>query len=113
MSCLVGVQLESEALEALTQVGTEPSHVDLMLESQRKVVRVPHDDHVAARLARSPLLNPQVEHVVKVDVCEERRNRRPLRRPFIGVRPNPIFEDACGQPFLDEPHDPLVPDTAH
>jgi hypothetical protein len=39
-----------------------------MLEAQRQIIGVAHDDHVAGGLAPSPALGSQVEDVVQVDV---------------------------------------------
>ena len=39
------------------------------------------------------------------DIREERRNRRPLRSPFLNFRPLPSLQYARGQPFLDQPND--------
>jgi len=38
------------------------------------------------------------------------RGRRPLRCPFHDLRPLPVLDDSCVQPFADEPQDPLVRD---
>ena len=82
-SRLFGVHLQPKALEASLEGGPEAGRVGLVLEPQHEVVRVAHDDHLAASDALPPLLYPEVEDVVKVDVREERRNGRPLRCPFI------------------------------
>ena len=51
-----------------------------------------------------------LKHVVQVDVREQRRNRSPLRRSRLGLRPFPVLDDPRGQPFLDQPQDPSVRD---
>ena len=50
-----------------------------MLEPDDEVIGEPGDDHVAPGVPLSPLPDPPVEDVVKVDVSEQRRNRCPLR----------------------------------
>ena len=68
-SGLVGVQFQLEVSETLLQVPQEVFCIVTMLES----VGVTHDDHVSARLLRSPFLgNPQIQHVVQVDICQHR-----------------------------------------
>ena len=70
---LLGVQLQAELREPLAQLRQEPLGLRSVLESHDEVVREPHDDHVAARLLLPPPLDPEVEHVVQVDVRQERR----------------------------------------
>jgi len=107
-ACLLGVQLQRELREALAQVGQEPLGVLTMLEAHNEVVRPAHDDHVTMSVAAPPLLGPQVKNVVKVDVRQERRSRRPLRCPLITGRPRPVLDHACAEPFLDQAQDPPV-----
>ena len=78
------MQLQAELREPVAQVGEEPLGVLPMLEAHDVVVGEPHDDHVPARVPPSPLVGPQVEDVVQVDVRKQRRNRRPLRGPLLG-----------------------------
>ncbi len=58
--CFVGVQLESEALEALLEVGLESDRVGLVPKTKHEVVRVTHDNYLTARDALPPLLCPKV-----------------------------------------------------
>ena len=71
-TCLVGVQLQRELREPFAKVGLEPLRLLSMLKAHDEVVRETHDDHVPARVAASPLLGPQVEDVVQVDVRKQR-----------------------------------------
>ena len=43
-----------------------------VLEADDDVVGIPHDDHVARGFAPSPALGPEIEHVMQVDVGEQR-----------------------------------------
>jgi hypothetical protein len=61
------VQLQRESPKSSGEVPLEPLGVLAMLEAQHEVVGVP-DDHDVALGAPSPLLDPQVEDVVEVDV---------------------------------------------
>src|SRR5918995_6727245 len=74
------VQPQIELREPLAKTSPEPLGVPTMLESHHEVVRITHDDHLAARVTTSPLVDPQVKDVVQVHVRQERRDRRPLRR---------------------------------
>src|SRR5262245_43228032 len=79
-----------------------------MLESDDEVVRPAHDDHVTACVAFPPRLSPPVQYVVEVHVGEQRRGRSSLRCPFRCLRPFPVLDDSCLQPFLDEAQNALV-----
>ena len=56
----------------------EAASIRLLFEANSEVVGVTHNDHVTARVPSMPLLGPQVEHVVQVDVRHQRRHRRTL-----------------------------------
>ena len=109
--CLVGLQLQAELRESLAKVGEEPLGVTVLLEPHEEVIGVAHDDHVAVRVPTSPLLGPQVEDVVQVDVGEQRRNRCPLRRSRPRLRPLPVLDNSCSQPFRISRRTRLVRDT--
>ena len=84
---LLGVQLQAELREPCAKIGQEPLGVIPVLEAHHEVVGEAHDDHVTARVPTPPLVGPQVEDVVQVDVRKQRRNRRPLRSALLGLRP--------------------------
>ena len=45
-----------------------------MLESDNTIVGVSHHDHFSTGLAIAPLLRPQIEYVMQVDVSQKGRN---------------------------------------
>jgi hypothetical protein len=51
-------QLQAEVREPLAKIREEPLGVVTMLEAHHEVVRVAHDDHLAARLPTPPLVDP-------------------------------------------------------
>ncbi len=51
-----------------------------------EVVGEAHDDHVTVRVLPSPLLGPQVEHIVQIDVRQQRRCTAALGRPRPSLR---------------------------
>src|SRR5262249_17301208 len=71
-ACLLGRQLQPEPREPFLQLGLEPLRILTMLKAHDEVIGKPHDDHVAARMTVPPLLGPEVEDVVQVDVCKQR-----------------------------------------
>src|SRR3954452_5011347 len=88
--CLFGVELQTELREPVPQLDREPLRVFPMLKSHHEVISEAHDHNVTVRVPRPPLVSPQVQDVVCVDVREQRRNRSPLRDAFIERRPGPV-----------------------
>jgi hypothetical protein len=68
---LCGVQLQSELREALREVGPEPPGFCLVLKAHDAIVGIADDDHIAFCLP-PPRLSPEVQHVVEIDVGEQR-----------------------------------------
>jgi len=69
---LLGCQLEAEPREPAAKLLQEPARICLMLKADNVIVGEAHDDHLTARMPPPPLVGPQVEHVVEVDVGEQR-----------------------------------------
>ena len=67
-SRLLGVQFQPEVREPLAQLSEEPFRLDSMLEPNDKIIRKTYHDDITASLLLSPSLDPQVEHIVKVDI---------------------------------------------
>src|SRR5690606_35697870 len=84
-SRLVGVQLQIELSESFRQLHLKLLGFHLALKSQHDVVRKPDDDDVASGLLLPPCLDPDIEHVVQIDVRQERRCAAPgpVRLPVV------------------------------
>jgi len=108
---LVRVQLQAESIEPVAQLSPELHGVLPMLESDDEVVREAHDDHLAPRLPSSPAPDPEVEHVVQVEIGQERADAATLDRAGLTLCSLPLLQHAGPQPFLDEAHDAPVPHT--
>ena len=65
------VQGEVEQAHPFLQVVQERLRFMLVLEADDRVVREADHDHVSGGLAAAPLVDPQVEYVVKVDVRQD------------------------------------------
>jgi len=50
----------------------KPHGIRLVLEASDNVVCVSDHDHVASGISLTPLIRPQVKHVMKMDVCQQR-----------------------------------------
>src|SRR5207249_2072156 len=107
---LVGMQFQSELRETFSKIVEELLGFISMLKAQDEVVSKTDDDHVAARRL-SPSLDPEVEHVVKVDVSQQRADTSALNRTHLALRSLPILQHAGVEPFLDQPHHAPVRDT--
>ncbi len=107
-SRFLGMQFQTELSHSLDQFCPEPYGIRFSLEPNHDVVGKPHDDHVNTGLLSTPGLGPEVEHVVKISVGQQRRGTAALGRPFFRPCSSPILQHAGVQPFLDEPHDASV-----
>jgi hypothetical protein len=93
---------------SLSRISARQLGIGTVLEPDNEVVAVTHHNNFAACAPRSPLLGPQIEDVVKVDIRQQGRHCCSLRRAHFALRPLPVHHDARGQPFLDEPQDSSV-----
>ena len=103
-------QFQPERREPSAKIGEEPLGVIPVLEARREIVSKAHENDVPARVPAPPLVGPEVEDVVQVDVREQRRRRSPLRNALHAVRPRPVLDHPCAHPFLDQAQDPAVRD---
>ena len=65
------VQGEVEQARPFLQVMQERLRFMLVLEADDRIIRVADHDHVSGSLAASPLVDPQIEYVVQVDVRQD------------------------------------------
>ena len=75
-----------------------------VLKGHHQIVGVAHDVHLAARLPLSPLTCPQVDHVVQVDVRQERADDGPLWRTFPHLVQPVVLHHAGAHPLHQEAH---------
>jgi hypothetical protein len=102
------MQFQPELGEPFRQLLMEPCGVRLVLKTHHEVISPPHDNHVARGFCLAPVLHPEVEHIVQVDVGQQRRGTAALWGSFFAAPPLSFFQHACVQPFSDEPHYALV-----
>jgi hypothetical protein len=69
---LLGRQLQAELRQPSAKIGQEALSLIPILETDHVIVSEARDDHVTTRVPPPPLVGPQVEHVVEVDVREQR-----------------------------------------
>src|SRR6266545_1673579 len=107
---LVGMQRQPEPREPLAQLGEKQLGLLPMLESHDEVIGEAHDHDVPVRLLLSPPLDPEIEHVVQIDVGQQRTDTPALDRADLTPCPRPVLQHAGVQPLLDEPHNAPVRD---
>src|SRR5580658_1412950 len=104
-SRFLGMQFQVELLHSFGEFSPKLIGLRFVPESNHDVVRKTQDDDITVRPLLPPCLDPQVEHVMKVDVRQERRGTSALGRSFLHSYPFPILQPAGMEPFLDQPHD--------
>jgi hypothetical protein len=107
---LVRIKRQRKLAQSLAHRLQEAPGVVLALEPNDDIVGVAHDDHVARGLVPSPALGPEIVGVVQVDVGQERRDRRPLPRPPVADRHDPVFQNARLKPLPDQADDARIAD---
>ena len=70
-----------------------------LLEAHDNVVSEPNDEHVTVCIPLPPLVSPQIEAVVKVDIRQQRANAAPLWRTFLHLMQVPVFHYASIEPL--------------
>src|SRR6516164_445662 len=101
---------EMELPQPLLQRGAEALRIPSVLEAGHVIVGETDQAGLALTLMREDPLEPQVEHVVKVDVGQDRRNWPPLEHPLLRPHDHAIDHGSCPQPFLDQSQDHRVAD---
>src|SRR6184192_1775573 len=87
----LGIQFQVELPHSFREFRPELFGIRFALESNHDIVSESHDDNIAVRPLSTPRLDPQVEHVMKIDVRQKRRSTSALRRSF----PHP-YSFGCG-----------------
>src|SRR6266404_5050222 len=109
-SRFLGMQLQVELLHSFRKFRPKLIGICFAVESNHNVIGKTHDDHIAVCALLSSCLDPQIEYVMKIDVCQKRRGTSALGRPFLRPYSLPILQHAGVQPFLDEPHNAPICD---
>ena len=105
---LLRVQLQAELREALGHCRRHRACVLFVLKAQHHVVGVAHDGYLPSRVPLSPLLDPQIERVMQVDVRQQGADSTPLWRSLLHCAHLAVLQDACVQPLHQQPHHALV-----
>src|SRR5271167_2028709 len=101
----LGIQFQIELSHSLAKFPPELIGIRLAVKSNHDVVRKAHHDDIAVRPLLTPRLDPQVEHIMEINVGQQRRGTTALRRPFLHPYPFPLLQHAGVEPFLNQSHD--------
>jgi hypothetical protein len=65
------VQAERELCQAFLEINQETLRILPVLKTNDCVIGLPHDDHIALCVARTPLLDPEIVDVMKVHIRKQ------------------------------------------
>src|SRR5689334_8125008 len=82
-----------------------------MLEADHKVVDVAHQPGLALQPALDHALEPEVEHIMQVQVAQQHADRPALWGPFFARMDRALLHDARFQPAPDQADQAWVPDS--
>ncbi len=66
------MQVEPKLDEPFLQFSLKTACINIMLESQYDIIRISHYNQIARCSSLSPLLGPKIQHVVEIDVGQQR-----------------------------------------
>lgn len=78
---LVLIERQSETIQSLVQVSQERLRIVFPLKAQHCIIGIADDDDIARRAAFAPLIGPEVQTVVEIDIRQQRRSHCALRHP--------------------------------
>ena len=81
---LLRMQLQPELRDPFPQVRRKWLRFALMLKPQNGVVGVAHDHDITIRPFFPPLLCPEIEHIMQVQICQQRGNDSPNAKDNLG-----------------------------
>src|SRR5215831_2720779 len=105
---LVRMQFQSKLPQSFPEILPKTVGFGLDLEPKDRIVGVTHDDDGSSCVFLAPRLHPKVKDVMQIDIGQQRRDHRPLRRIPLRLRPYAFLHHPGLQPFLDQAEDPAV-----
>src|SRR6516165_8572882 len=94
---LVRMEPKPVPCKSLPQHVHDPLGVVETLERHHAVIGVPHEEAVPLEAWSHVPLDPFIQHMMQVDVCEQGRNDATLRGALGRVLKETVFEHACLQ----------------
>jgi len=105
------MEREPESLQPLTQYGKQALPGQMVLERHHGVVGMANQLASAFEPRTHHRLEPFIQHVVQVDVGEQRRDHAALRRSASRAAEHALFEHPRLQPLVDHSPDEAVRDS--
>src|SRR5215831_16832601 len=104
---LVG-QYQVESRQSLPQVSVDALRVPPVLERRHKIIGKPNQVRLPSHRPPHSLLEPEVEHIVQIDVGEDGAERTALRRARLRTDDDPVLHDAGPEPFTNQAQNDAV-----
>src|SRR5271169_3203152 len=102
------LQGKTEPSQPLHKCFLSTKSIRTILETQHEVVDIPHHAGLAPKPGLDHALEPQIEHIVKVQVTQQNADRSSLRGPLF-IRMNlSILQNTCLQPAPDQTNQALI-----
>jgi hypothetical protein len=71
-SRLLRMEFQREARQPFPKLSQKPLSVFTLLKADHQIVIVTDNHHLSVRRLPAPCLNPKVEHIVQIHVCQKR-----------------------------------------
>src|SRR6266852_3958175 len=101
---------QPEGGDSLLHLLPKPLSIAVVLEHSYKVVSKPREFGVASATLPEASFEPQVKHVVQIDVRQHRTDWATLRHPVIQSGDYSVLHHAGVEPFVQEPNKSSVVD---
>jgi len=102
------VKLQVELRKSLLKFHQKSFGIFSVLKADHKVVAKPDNDNISTAMLTSPLLSPQIQHIVQVDIGKQRTDTSALRYAFLAASHRSILKHARIQPLLNVAQNALV-----
>jgi hypothetical protein len=106
---LLGMEFQPKTSQPFPKLAQKPFPILSVLEANNKIIGKPHYHHISSGFVCSPLMNPKVQHIVQVDVGQQRTDTAALNRSDLALCALPILEHPGFEPLLNQPHHAPIP----
>src|SRR5262249_52898401 len=104
-------QLDMELAEALPQLHAEAIGVFFVLKAADEIIDKTHQVRGTATGRFHPLLEPEIEHVVQINVREHTGNRPALGHSALCLPLEPMVHDSSSEPLINKPQEDRIGDA--
>ena len=104
------MERQAELQQPVFEIHEELLPICLELTAEHHIICVSTDDHRPGCPPSSPLVNPEIDDVVKKDIRKDGADPRPLRRARLHRSPLAALKDAGLEPPLNQAEHPGVGD---